>query len=261
METAMEYQPSDNIHAKKSLGQHFLTSVDIARSVVDAGKVTEDDTVLEIGPGKGMLTKELLATGAHVIVIEKDTECIPFLHKEFNTYIKEGQLEVIEGDVRQYEPPKTPYKLVANIPYYITGEIIRTFLEREHKPTTISLLVQKEVADRIARSQKESLLSLSVKAFGTPKYIKTVKAGSFFPKPAVDSAILAIYGISGEFFEDIDEQVFFEVLHKAFGEKRKQVGKTLGEIIPKENLPIEPAMRPEDISLSEWKEIVSLIHK
>jgi len=257
----MEYQPSDNIRAKKSLGQHFLTSVDIARAVVAAGEVEKGDTVLEIGPGKGMLTKELLETGAHVIVIEKDTECIPFLHEEFDTYIKEGQLEVVEGDVREYTPTKLPYKLIANIPYYITGEIIRTFLERVEKPTTISLLVQKEVADRIARSEKESLLSLSVKAFGTPKYIKTVKAGSFFPKPGVDSAILAIYDITGDFFTDINEKRFFEMLHAAFGEKRKQIGKTLSDFIPEEKLPIDRATRPEDVSLAQWKEIASLMHK
>ena len=257
----MEYQPSDNIRAKKHLGQHFLTSVSIARSVVEAGKVTKEDTVLEIGPGKGMLTKEILDTGAHVIAIEKDGECIPFLNETFAEEIKNGQLEIIEGDVRQFVPKSTPYKLIANIPYYITGEIIRTFLEREDKPTTISLLVQKEVADRIARSEKESLLSLSVKAFGTPKYIKTVKAGSFFPKPTVDSAILAICDISGDFFTNIDEKLFFEMLHAAFGEKRKQIGKTLGEYISRETLPIDPSTRPEDVSLEEWKEIALLMHK
>tara|TARA_B100000745_G_scaffold294549_1_gene237667 strand:+ start:27389 stop:28189 length:801 start_codon:yes stop_codon:yes gene_type:complete len=260
----MEFQPSDNIKAKKSLGQHFLTSVDIARGVVEAGEVKEGDTVLEIGPGKGMLTKELLDTGATVVVIEKDTECIPYLVETFDKEIAAGKLKVIPGDVRDFDdslPFETPYKLVANIPYYITGEIIRTFLEREDRPTTISLLVQKEVADRIARSEKESLLSLSVKAFGTPKYVKTVKAGSFFPKPAVDSAILGIYDISGEFFKDLDEKVFFEVLHKAFGEKRKQIGKTLGDLISKEELPINPTTRPEDISLSDWKNIVDKIAK
>ena len=257
----MEYQPSDNIRAKKHLGQHFLTSIDIARAVVAAGEVTKEDTVLEIGPGKGMLTKEILNTGAKVVVVEKDAECIPFLHEEFKDYIKEGRLEVIEGDVRQFEPKEGPYKLVANIPYYITGEIIRTFLERAHKPTTISLLVQKEVADRIARSEKESLLSLSVKAFGTPKYIKTVKAGSFFPKPSVDSAILAIYNISGGFFKGIDEKRFFEMLHSAFGEKRKQVGKRLEDFISEENLPFERTERPEDISLEKWREAAALMHK
>lgn len=257
----MEYQASDNIRAKKSLGQHFLTSVDIARAVVSAGKVTADDTVLEIGPGKGMLTRELLSTGAHVIAIEKDSECIPYLYTEFDSHIQSGQLKVIEGDVRQYTPDKTPYKLIANIPYYITGEIIRTFLEREQKPSTVSLLVQKEVAERIARSKKESLLSLSVKAYGTPKYIKTVKAGSFFPKPGVDSAILAIYDISGDFFADIDEKEFFAMLHTAFGEKRKQIGKTLRNLIPEEKLPIDRTTRPEDVSLSTWKEILLLMHK
>ncbi|XKT75291.1 MAG: 16S rRNA (adenine(1518)-N(6)/adenine(1519)-N(6))-dimethyltransferase RsmA [Patescibacteria group bacterium UBA2103] len=257
----MQSQPSDSVRAKKHLGQHFLTSEDIARSIVEAGEVTKGDTVLEIGPGTGMLTKQLLHTGANVIAIEKDEECIPKLHETFKNELESGQFTLIQGDVRQFTPENKPYKLIANIPYYITGEIIRTFLEREQKPTAIALLIQKEVADRIARSEKESLLSLSVKAFGAPKYVKTVKAGSFFPKPKVDSAILSISDISNDFFKDIDEKLFFEVLHKAFSEKRKQVGKTLGTYIEKENLPVDPTTRPEDISLSDWKKIVSLMHK
>lgn len=261
METPMDYTPSDNVRAKKHLGQHFLTAPSVASDMVAAGEVTEKDTVIEIGPGTGMLTKELLATGAHVIAIEKDKECIPKLQESFQKYIENCQFELIFGDIREFKVPNTPYKLIANIPYYITGEIIRTFLEKDQKPQNMVLLVQKEVAERIARSEKESLLSLSVKAFGTPKYVKTVKAGSFHPKPKVDSAILSISNISGSFFDIITEEDFFTVLHQAFSQKRKQVGGTLKNMIPIEKLSIDPKTRPEDISLFEWKEIVRLMHK
>lgn len=261
METRMDYTPSDNVRAKKHLGQHFLTAPSVASDMVLAGEVHQNDTVIEIGPGTGMLTKELLNTGAHVIAIEKDEECIPKLQESFQTYIENGQFELIFGDIREFEVPNTPYKLIANIPYYITGEIIRTFLEKDEKPQNMVLLVQKEVAERIARSEKESLLSLSVKAFGAPTYVKTVKAGSFHPKPKVDSAILSISNISGAFFDTITEEDFFAVLHQAFSQKRKQVGGTLKEIIPIENLPVDPKTRPEDITLSDWKKIVLLMHK
>ena len=257
----MNLEPSDNVSPKKALGQHFLTSDTIARDIVEAGKVMKGDRVLEIGPGTGILTKQLLAAGASVIAIEKDSECIAKLQEEFAQAISEGTLTLIADDVRNVEPPQSPYKLVANIPYYITGDIIRRFLTHTNKPTNMALLVQKEVAERIAKETKESLLSLSVKVFGTPKYIKTVKAGSFFPKPKVDSAILAIFDISNVFFETIDESEFFEVLHKAFSEKRKQIGSTLGTLVPKDMLPIDPTRRPETLSLDEWKKIVSFMHK
>lgn len=261
MEIVMDSKSLHSIRAKKSLGQHFLTSKEIAKRLVDAAHVQKGDVVVEVGPGTGILTEQLLAAGASVTAIEIDPLCIASLEEVFAQEIAAGQLTIISSDVRIFTPTVKNYKVVANIPYYITGEIIRLFLEQDVKPSCMVVLVQKEVAERIARSKKESILSLSVKAYGQPKYIKTVKAGSFFPKPSVDSAILAIYDISDSFFKDIGEDDFFLILHKAFGEKRKQVGKTLGPLIEREKLPISPTTRPEDIPLETWRELVLLMHK
>ncbi len=182
------------------LGQHFLTSTAIAHAVAEAGNIIPGETVLEIGPGKGMLTRELIALGARVTAVEKDPLMVAILKNEFEKEIKNETLTLVHGDVRDQSVLNPglaqKYKVIANIPYYITGELLRMFLTTADQPATIVFLVQKEVAERIARSKKESLLSLSVKAYGTPRYVRTVKAGSFNPPPAVDSAILAIEHIS-----------------------------------------------------------------
>src|SRR3989344_2165107 len=209
------------------LGQHFLTSSAIAYEIAAAGNIRKGETVLEVGPGKGMLTRALLNTGATVVAIEKDPALTCIIYDTFSKEISRGQLRIIERDVRDptlnatLKTLHSSYKVIANIPYYITGELIRMFLTAQHQPSTIVFLVQKEVAERIARSKKESLLSLSVKAYGTPRYIKTVKAGSFSPSPAVDSAILAIENISRKNFANVSEEKFLEILHAGFGQKRK----------------------------------------
>ncbi|XKT74649.1 MAG: 16S rRNA (adenine(1518)-N(6)/adenine(1519)-N(6))-dimethyltransferase RsmA [Patescibacteria group bacterium UBA2163] len=255
------------------LGQHLLTSRAIAQAVVNAGEVGKGDTVVEIGPGKGMLTRELIATGAQVIAIEKDPEMIAVLSDFFSNEISDGTLSVYQGDARDMltETPfpfKAPYKIIANIPYYITGELLRLFLTAPVQPTDISLLVQKEVAERIARAQKESLLSLSVKAFGEPQYVRTVKAGSFNPPPNVDSAILAVHGISRDIFSKNKEKLFFELLHAGFGQKRKTLlgnlkrsgiteHATLEDIWAQLNLDVN--VRAEDVPLTTWIAIAEII--
>mgnify|MGYP003339378900 CR=1 FL=1 len=149
------------------LGQHFLTGTWAAQRLVDAADITPSDIVLEIGPGKGALTKRLLATGAHVIAIEKDEVLAAALRETFANEIARDALILIEGDVRDFNPAHHglaagSYILAANIPYYITGEIIRSFLTTPAHPKTMVLLIQKEVAQRIvARDGKESILSLS----------------------------------------------------------------------------------------------------
>lgn len=244
------------------LGQHFLTSREIARAVADAAYLSKTDTVLEIGPGKGILTRELLATGAKVIAVEKDPALVVFLKED----LPNPRLKVIEGDVREKLPALSfqlpaSYKVVANIPYYITGELLRMFLTAKHQPTTIVFLVQKEVAERIARSKKESLLSLSVKAYGTPQYVRAVKAGSFNPPPSVDSAILAIEGISRKNFKNVSEETFFTFLHAGFGQKRKTVLGNLNRMNDLRGhsfeerwreLGLDPHIRAEDVSLETW---------
>jgi 16S rRNA (adenine1518-N6/adenine1519-N6)-dimethyltransferase len=174
---------------------------------------------------------------------------------------------LINGDIldSKFEIPDSPYKLVANIPYYITGQIIRKFLTTQNQPQKMALLVQKEVAERIiARDKKESLLSISVKAYGTPFFIKTVKAGAFTPVPKVDSAILLVDGISRDFFKGISEERFFEILHAGFAHKRKQLSGNLkavfGDSLQKKlaDCDISPKARAEDLSLSEWKSLSTL---
>ncbi|MFM2357428.1 MAG: dimethyladenosine transferase, rRNA (adenine1518-N6/adenine1519-N6)-dimethyltransferase, partial [Candidatus Parcubacteria bacterium] len=185
----------DKIQPKKSLGQNFLRSKKALQAIVEAGHITEQDTVLEIGPGEGVLTEKLLEKAGQVVIIEKDHRLIPLLQEKFSKEITSGKLKLIPGDVlditiEEYIPTATAYKLIANIPYYITGEILRTFLEKQKQPEKIVLLVQKEVADRImARDKKESILSLSVKIYGDPKREMVVNRESFKPVPNVDSAI------------------------------------------------------------------------
>ena len=170
------------IKAKKSLGQNFLNSDGALDAIIKAGRVTKGDKVLEIGPGKGALTKRLLDAGANVIAIEKDDRLIPILEDLFAKEIKTKKLTLIHGDVLKFDPllnelKTKEYKLIANIPYYITGEITRKFLSGNFQPSVIVVLVQKEVAERITTSTqgatkikegKESILSISVKAYDIP---------------------------------------------------------------------------------------------
>ncbi len=182
-------------HAKKSLGQNFLKSETVLRAICEAGELNNKDIVLEIGPGKGALTKKLLEKAGKVIAIEKDRDLVELLKEKFAEEIKNKKLELIEGDCLAYDPKlkNNNYKLVANIPYNITGAILKKFLSGKNKPSLMVLLVQKEVADRIvARDGKESILSISVKVYGTPTYIMKVSKRFFSPSPKVDSAVIKI---------------------------------------------------------------------
>ncbi len=230
---------------KKSLGQHFLHAQSHLRAVADALDIQKGETVLEIGPGEGALTEHLLERGAKVVALEKDARLIELLKTKF----KGKKFEVIEGDALEYEPNFKKYKVVGNIPYYITGALFKKFMSGKRQPETLVFLVQKEVAERIARSKKESILSLSIKAYGTPTYIKSVPAGAFVPPPKVDSAILLVSDISRNHFKNKKhEEKFFELVKKAFGQKRKMLRATLG---------IDSNKRPEDLSLEEWAELAA----
>jgi len=245
------------IQAKKSLGQNWLNSPSAIDKIVGAGELKTGETVLEIGPGKGALTRALLTTGAKVIAVEKDHRLIDELNYIFESEIKSGQLTIIEGDILdsglKIKLPKK-YKLLANIPYYITGEVIRQFLESDHQPEKIVLLVQKEVARRIVASdKKESILSMSVKIYGEPTYIATVKAGSFTPKPKVDSAILSISNISKNNLKNIDEKKFFTTLKAGFAQKRKKLKNNLSLTDEQmKDLGLSPNIRAEDLKLTDW---------
>lgn len=244
---------------KKSLGQHFLRSKSVLQKIIDAGEIESTDTILEVGPGEGILTEKLLGEAKKVIAIEKDKRSVELLKKKFEKYIEAGRLILVEEDILKAELPKSRYKVVANIPYYISGALIRLFLENEFQPESMTLLLQKEVVERIlAKDKKESLLSISVKAYGTPAMKGIVKAGSFFPPPKVDSAILSVQSISKDFFEKdhMEEKIFFDILHAGFAHKRKFASKNLKEknfIFP---IDLNSKSRAEDLELKEWKDIV-----
>jgi len=244
------------------LGQHFLTRPEIARWVADAVELTHDDMVLEIGPGHGILTRELLALAGKVVAVEKDPALVAELKETFVEQIAEGKLVLLEEDVRDFDPATRKelqggYKVAANIPYYITGYIIRKFLTTVHQPKSLAVLIQKEVAERVvAKNGKESLLSLSVKAYGTPSVTHVVKAGAFSPPPKVDSAILVVGDIQRTCFHSkVHEENFFELLHIAFQNKRKQLGVTLRDYFLKHpDAILLKKARPEDMPLESWLE-------
>lgn len=255
---------SKNLKAKKSLGQHWLTSIKAVEKIITVAEIKPKDKILEIGPGRGILTAQLLEARALVWAIEKDRRLIADLQEKFTSAIKNNQLHLIEADIIDIDINKlTPkYKLVANIPYYLTGQIFRKFLSAKNKPALITLLIQKEVAQRIiAKNDKESLLSLSVKAYGQPKIEAIVKAGSFSPSPKVDSAILSIKNISNDFFKNLDEQKFFEVIRICFGQKRKQIKSVLKiESQKLKTIGLADTIRPEDLKLTDWPKLISIIN-
>jgi len=235
--------------------------------MVAAAKICPEDAVLEVGPGKGILTGALLLKARRVVAVEKDDGLIDVLKQRFSHEIAAKKLILVHDDILRFDPSSYKleagsWKLVANIPYYITGLFLKYFLGHEAAPSCMVLLVQKEVAERIvARDGKESILSISVKAYGTPRYLKTVRSQDFSPQPKVDSAILTIENISREFFDTIDEDDFFTLVKTGFGSKRKFVISNLKKLFPESQgvcaaAGIDPKARAEELSLHDWKNIL-----
>ena len=248
------------------LGQHFLKNPVIAKSLVDACDIQAGETVLEIGPGTGALTRQLLTTGGRVVAIEKDEALTEQLRTSFALDIEEGALRIVGADVREVTPESLgleagKYVLAANIPYYITGEIMRQFLSAQSQPRVAALLIQKEVAQRIT-SKKESILSLSVKVYGKPRIERYVSAGNFSPPPDVDSAILVIDDISRKNFDDGGhETLFFKTVKTGFSSKRKMLLNNLSGFGKERLLPIFTELgisekaRAEELPLLQWLEL------
>ena len=287
---------------KKSLGQNFLKSESALMKIIEAGDITANDVILEIGPGMGALTEKLLAFGGKVIAVEKDDSLSEFLHEKFPTEISRGRLDIINADILEFdettlrstkskkispvqklntEPNPTlartkagegisTYKLIANIPYNITGAIIRKFTESEFQPKLMVLLVQKEVAQRITAKNKDknSLLSICVSVYGTPSYIKTVPAGSFHPAPKVDSAIIKIDSISRKNFINTEhENIFFNLVKSGFAHPRKIVISNISQVFDRvlietcfTQLKIQKNIRAEDMSLLDWINLSKLVY-
>ncbi len=241
---------------KKSLGQNFLKSKKAIYTMTEASKLSSEDVVIEVGPGKGALTEVLLEKAKQVIAYEKDSDLIPLLQEKFGT---RDNFSLLEQDILDFDPKNlNHYKVIANIPYYITGAILEMFLSLEKQPSSMTLLVQKEVAERVvARDGKESILSLSVKAYGKPSFVMKVSKQYFSPVPKVDSAILHIADISKNFFSDFSEQDFFRVVKKSFQFKRKNIHNNLKNEFQNtedvlKQLSIDPKTRAEDLPLETF---------
>ena len=242
------------ITPKKSLGQNFLINAGILEKIVDAAEITKEDTVLEVGPGTGNLTKLISEKAGRVVAIEKDYRLIEDLR------IKFPNIKLVEDDILKFKPEEhdlkdNAYKIVANIPYYLTSNLLRIIFEKWPKPKLIVLTIQKEVAQRIiAKSPDMNLLALSIQLYSEPKIIGYISKGSFRPIPKVDSAIIKL--IPKEGIGVKNNEKILTIAKKAFSGKRKQLQNTLPEI-NFESLGINPKSRPEELSISDWLKMAS----
>lgn len=236
--------------AKKSLGQNFLISEKALNKIIEAADIQPNEQILEIGPGLGTLTRRLAEKTTNLTAIELDDSLIPLLTETLPKHV-----QIIHKDALRYEPPENSYKLIANIPYYITSPIINHFLQRPNPPKSLTLLVQKEVAEKICQLDPDmSVLSLQVALFGTAKIITKVENTAFYPAPKVDSAVIQI-----EVTNPYPLQTALAILNlakKAFTSKRKKLSNTLKshrEILEKLGLGDK---RPEHLSIGDWEKIL-----
>lgn len=255
------------IRPKKSLGQNFLVEPAGLMKVINAAELSGDEEVLEIGAGLGSLTYLLAQASARVTAVEIDSHMLEPLAEALTPF---KNVQIVPGDILELDPEKLVkqenYVVVANIPYYITSAIIRHLLEARLKPSRVILTIQKEVAQRIvARDGKMSLLSLSVFVFGEPEIAGSIPAGSFFPAPDVDSAVLRIRLHPEPLIPSNRLDQFFKLAHAGFGQKRKTLRNSLSAGLSlstdevearllKAN--IEPSRRAETLSIAEWARLV-----
>lgn len=259
-------------HAKPSkfMGQNFLIDALVIDKIILAGGVSKNDTVLEIGPGLGTLTQTLAKHAKKVIAIEKDQTMVDILQE---TVVNLKNVEVIRGDIAQIiksrlssinQLPKN-YKLVANIPYYLTSFLIRSFLETDHRPQEIVLMIQKEVAQRIcAVPPNMSILAVSVQFYATAKIMAPVSKARFWPSPRVDSAIIKITPNQDKL--PVNAKDFFTIVKAGFSHPRKQLGNNLSTALKidrqkindwllKNNL--QPTQRAETLTIKDWTNLTN----
>ena len=257
-----------DLKALKSLGQNFLIDEKVLGKIIQASKLDKNDLVLEIGPGLGTLTNELIKKCGTVVAVEKDKK-ITGLIKEKNNLkiINDDILKINLNELIKKSSKNKKYKLISNIPYYITSPVIKLFLENSIQPELIVLLVQKEVAERIcAKPGKLSVLALSVQTYGEPEIVSYVDKSSFYPEPKVDSAILKIKNIKKDFSDEYYKKLF-KLIKIGFSSKRKKLINNLSsglQIDKKESenilqkAKINPNARAQELSLEKWNKLVNL---
>ncbi|OHA67582.1 MAG: ribosomal RNA small subunit methyltransferase A [Candidatus Wildermuthbacteria bacterium RIFCSPHIGHO2_02_FULL_47_12] len=274
IKTIKELLTLQGARPRKGLGQNFLISKGVLADILKAANLTKEDTVLEIGSGIGTLTRTLAQSAKKVVAVEKDHAMVKIL-KETTKDL--SHIEVIRGDILSLVKLSfaklsltKDYKVVANLPYYITSPVIRLFLEAENKPELLVLMVQKEVSQRIcAKPPKMSLLAVAVQFYATPSIISYVKKNCFWPQPKVDSAILKIIphkqNLGSLSYPNTNphlrEPKFFEVVKAGFKQPRKQLGNNLASGLKLSRQQVEtwltqagiqPAQRAETLSVQDW---------
>ena len=251
------------IHPKRKLGQNFLHDPGALEKIVATAELNREDTVLEVGPGTGTLTRFLADAARRVIAVEIDERLKPILDDELidhpNVWVT--YQDILTVDVTALLQPDD-YVVVANVPYYITSAILRHLLEADHKPRRLVLTVQHEVAERlIARPDNMSILTVSVQFFGQPQIVNRLKPAAFWPRPDVDSAVVRIDVYDQPPVDVPDEAAFFQVVRAGFGQKRKQLKNSLGSGLGIKTAEaaallqaaeIDPRRRAETLSLEEW---------
>lgn len=246
--------------AKKSLGQHWLTDQFALAAMCDAARVTSDDTVLEIGPGLGTLTELLVQRAKHVVAVEFDEQLASGLADR----VPADNLTVTQQDILKFDLTSLPhdYKVVANIPYYLTSKLLRVLSESTNPPAVVALLVQKEVAERVAAEPGNmSLLSVSVQWYFETELKQVVPARLFTPPPKVDSQIIRLKRREQPLFTGVDTKLFFQIVKAGYSARRKTILNSLsgGLRLPKdrvgellEQASLSPTARPQALSMVEW---------
>jgi 16S rRNA (adenine1518-N6/adenine1519-N6)-dimethyltransferase len=259
-----------DLRAHKGLGQNFLQDPLALEKIVSAAEIQPTDTVLEIGPGLGSLTRYLAVAAKEVVAIELDHGLLPPLKTVLSPY---QNIRLIHGDILKFSPKalnlENDYIVVANIPYYITSAVMRHLLESESKPRRIVLTVQKEVAQRICANPGDmSLLALSVQVYGKPRIAANIPASAFFPAPKVDSAVLVVEIYSSPRIKEAFLDTFFKLIKAGFSQKRKTLRNSLSaglHISPVNaaalltHVNIDPQRRAETLSIEEWEKLSEIV--
>jgi len=265
-----------NIKPKKSLGQNFLKDDAVVQRIVESANLSSDDVVVEIGPGKGVLTELLAKKCKKVIAIELDERMVEFIKNKFSG-IK--NVEIIHGDILKINLPELVhgqqftvhgYKVIANLPYYITSPIIRLLLETEFPPSEMILMVQKEVAERIvAKPGEMSILAVSVQYYAEPSYLFTVPRSAFDPEPKVESAVIKIVNSSRSTVHSKDEaKNFFRMVKAGFSAKRKTLVNNLSNGLHVDKKEIEEKLislgfskntRAQELGVEDWRSLEKLL--
>jgi len=253
-----ELQKKYQVRPSRGLGQNFLVDNSELNKIADSANLQKNDVVLEIGPGTGNLTQELVKRVKKVIIVEKDLRMIEILKKTFGNL---ENIEIIQGDILKIKELKIKnYKIVANLPFYLTAPVIRKFLEAKNPPKEMVLVIQKEVAQRICTKVPDlNLLAVSIQFYAKPKIISYISKRSFWPKPKVDSAIIRITPEENE--KDISRDLFFKIVKAGFSQPRKQILNNLSSNLKIERIKtsswllqnnIKPTQRAETLSVEDW---------